>query len=238
MIFLRVLRLLKKKGFKYTLLTSKNELQKFFYLWLTKFLYKRSDKTYYGQYAEDLIIDRLLGYKADGFYVDIGANHPVKLSNTKKFYDRGWHGINVEPNPEALKLFNVQRPRDINLNVGVSRMGGPLDFYKFETTEISTFEAQQGKKLISEGFKLEEVVRVETVPLSEIFNKALDPVDFLSIDTEEYNFEVLKSNDWEKNSPRLICIENDNDADYNSYLSQFGYKKVYTNLLNTFFVRQ
>jgi FkbM family methyltransferase len=85
-------------------------------------------KISFAQNQEDLLLDRALG-KPNGFYVDVGANDPEIDSVTKLFYDRGWRGINIEPNPVPFRRLAARRPRDINLNVGASNTAGELTFY-------------------------------------------------------------------------------------------------------------
>ncbi|MAJ97587.1 MAG: methyltransferase [Parcubacteria group bacterium] len=193
----------------------------------------KGDTIHYGQYAEDLILDRVTGYKQTGFYVDIGANDPVHFNNTKKFYDQGWCGINVDPNPSCHEALEVERTRDINMNVGVGYNKKVANFYNFKETEISTFVRPD--KLIREGFTLNEIIKVPIVSLSQVLKGANKPIDFLSIDLEGQNFEVLKSHNW-KIRPHVICIENDVGDDYAKYLRPYGYRKVATTLLNSFFV--
>ena len=84
----------------------------------------------YSQYQEDLIIDSYFKNKLKGSYVDIGAYDPNDLSNTKKFYLRGWSGINIDPNLSAIENFNQERDRDINLNIGISLIEGKEVFYE------------------------------------------------------------------------------------------------------------
>lgn len=83
------------------------------------------------QYYEDLIIDRLLNHKKNGIYLDIGANDPDILSNTKRFYDRGWSGVNIEPDTELYNKLLKHRSRDINLNIGISSGGGSWYFTNY-----------------------------------------------------------------------------------------------------------
>ena len=73
----------------------------------------------YSQEGEDMVLYRIFEKQKSGFYVDIGAYHPKRFSNTYFFYKRGWRGINIEPNPEAIKLFKKYRVGDINLEMGV-----------------------------------------------------------------------------------------------------------------------
>ena len=94
----------------------------------------------FSQYNEDLLVDVLLNCKKNGFYVDVGANNPSILSNTKRFYDRGWKGINIEPNPELYKEFVLERKRDVNLNIGVGNSSDKLPFYVMSANTLSSFD--------------------------------------------------------------------------------------------------
>ena len=100
----------------------------------------------YSLYYEDLIIDSLLSYKKNGFYIDIGANDPVKFNNTARFYQRGWCGINIEPNPELFKRLEEARKRDINLNIGVGEKETELTFYHISAHTLSSFNKQAAIK--------------------------------------------------------------------------------------------
>lgn len=114
------------KAFKYALIEMK------------KYLDGLITKTY-SQHQEDLQVDKILNFRDNGFYVDIGAYDPVRFSNTKRFYDRGWHGINIEPDPVRFLKFQKHRPRDINIQIGIAKEEGVLNFYKFKTNTLSTF---------------------------------------------------------------------------------------------------
>src|SRR5690348_6483959 len=83
----------------------------------------------FAQNHEDVLLRRLFPDSTDGFYIDVGANHPVYHSVTKHFYDRGWRGINIEPVPTVFEELRAQRDRDLNLCVGVSNREGSLTFY-------------------------------------------------------------------------------------------------------------
>ncbi len=101
----------------------------------------------YSQHREDMLIDSLLKNKKNGFYVDVGANNPIGFNNTKRFYDKGWSGINIEPNIRGYKLFLEQRKRDINLNIGISKKEGNLTFYEMEPDMLSTFSKKRNEIL-------------------------------------------------------------------------------------------
>jgi FkbM family methyltransferase len=234
---MRLLGLIKEKGCKYVLRSIYLESRKRLFVYWVKLTYKNGDNTTYSQYAEDLFIDKMLGYKKTGSYIDVGANHPDTLNNTKKFYERGWRGINIEPNCINYKLFLEKRSGDMNLNIGVGNSKVPLIFYSFQPDTLSTFLKDVAEKLVREGFVLIEKKEVDILSLSDIFVKMNNNrVDFITIDTEGYDEEVLRSNDWENNRARVVCIEDESGHEHDAFFSKIDYRKVSNNGLNTFFV--
>ena len=181
----------------------------FCYLELKRSILQEWIKKSYSQHGEDIIIDKLLGEKKKGFYIDVGAHHPHRLSNTKRFYDRGWQGINIEPEYLSYKTFVSERPKDINLNVAVSKENGNIQFYKFFPPALSTCSSNTRDQYIAAGFSCSESVEIPTHPLRQIVEDYANDreIDFLSIDTEGFEMDVLWSNDWEKFRPRVVCIE-------------------------------
>lgn len=165
----------------------------------------------YSQEGEDLIIDKLLNYKKNGFYIDIGAHHPMKYSNTFIFYKRGWNGINVDAMPDSMKEFEKMRPRDINLQAAISNNNSEATFYIFNEPALNTLNAEEAKnKDNKNGYKIIRELKLKTLKLSEILDKQLlenQEIDFLSIDTEGNDLKVLKSNNWEKYKPKLVLVE-------------------------------
>src|SRR5688500_4139273 len=93
----------------------------------------------YAQEGEDLILQLMLAWRANGFYVDVGAHHPQFDSNTYLFYKRGWSGINIDAMPNSMKLFNRLRPRDINLELAISKKSEELTYYLFNTPQLNGF---------------------------------------------------------------------------------------------------
>src|SRR5512136_2430891 len=86
--------------------------------------------TFHGEYYEDYVLSSVLDGMAAGTYIDVGANHPIEYNVTALFYERGWHGITIEPNPEYIPLYAKLRPRDVHLNLGIASAGGALTFYR------------------------------------------------------------------------------------------------------------
>jgi FkbM family methyltransferase len=165
----------------------------------------------YSQEGEDMILNRIFEGKLTGFYVDIGAHHPRRFSNTHFFYKRGWSGINVEPNPDVIRFFNAERPRDVNLQCGVSFADGALKYHYFDDPALNTFdEAMVQSRLETTSYKL---IKIESIPvnrLAKILNDYVPSgkkIDFLSVDVEGLDLSVLRSNDWSVFRPSCVLAE-------------------------------
>lgn len=193
----------------------------------------------FSQFGEDLVIDAILGSPPDGVYVDVGANDPSILSNTQRFYRRGWRGVNIEPNAALCDELERQRPGDVNLNIGVASEAGTLIFYRMEPSTLSTFDSGAVKdNLAHPGACLAEEVSVAVQPLSQVFDEHLEgrAVDFLSVDTEGLDLAVLQSNDWVRHRPRLVVVEVAwSGSEIADYLQQQGYAHVWSNGVNGIF---
>lgn len=203
-------------------------------------------------YGEDIIIDKLLEWKKKGFYVDVGAYDPSRFSNTKRFYLKGWQGINIEPNPENIAKFYKERPRDRNLNIGIADRTGIRKFYVFEPSSLSTFDSNVAKNYRRLGFKVFKIHKVKVLRLASVLARYCNRrnIDFLNIDTEGLDFQVLKSNNWKKFRPKVICLEipslsNPNESNPDRklgsatkrFFSRLGYKMAARTISNAFFVR-
>lgn len=196
----------------------------------------------YSQDGEDMILKSFFEnnkhYK--GFYVDVGAHHPIRYSNTYFFYRKGWRGINIEPTPTAIRPFKILRSRDINLNVGVAGINDSLTFYCFNEPALNTFTEEVALKVDkSAKYKIIKKVRVEVFPLREILNQYVPEgvkIDFLSIDVEGLDFEVLQSNDWNKFSPEYLLVEGHVDMEelFNYDIYKFLKDKDYKLIAKTF----
>jgi FkbM family methyltransferase len=207
---------------------------------LPKYLHKSES---YSQDGEDMVL-KVFFYenkrKYKGFYIDVGAHHPFRFSNTAHFYQKGWQGINIEPTPDLIKKFKRYRKRDINLNVGVANQTSELTFYVFNDQALNSFdkELSLSRHEDSTPYKIVKELKIQTYPLSDILDRYLpenQKIDFLSIDAEGVDLEVLKSNNWEKYVPDFILVEQNlcefvvenlkQDEIYN-YLTENHYKMV------------
>ncbi len=200
----------------------------------------------YSQQGEDLFMEKLLK-KEKGFYVDVGANDPDRFNNTRLFYKKGWSGINVEPDPNLFAKLSRKRKRDINLNIGIGEERSDILFYKFIPHTLSTFSKEEADKYVRQGFRLVESKKVSVERLEDVLAKVprATDIDFISIDTEGYDIHVLRSNDWKRFRPKLICIEsvahtiggedNKKKDEHEEYLKSVGYKKIFENGLNSIY---
>lgn len=194
----------------------------------------------YSQYREDLVIDALFKHKSDGFYVDIGANDPEVLSNTKLFYGRGWRGINVEPEPNLHAKLCSQRTRDINIKAGVGPKPGIMTFYRMSADTLSSFNKQaalQAGKLYGGTLISEEQTHIVT--LKELLTQHLNgrKIDFMSVDAEGYDLAVLESNDWSRFRPSVIIVEiNVGGSDIIAFLQKQDYVLIFDNFTNGIFL--
>jgi FkbM family methyltransferase len=172
-------------------------------------LYVRPFLKSHSQQFEDRIIDDILGKPAIGTYLDIGAYHPHNLSNTKRFYTRGWKGCNIEPNPDHFNRFVQERPDDINLNVGLSDIRGNLVFFELTPASLSTFSELRAQELRKMGAKIRSRVEVPVITMKDLFEQYLGDkrIDFCTIDTEGMDYRILKGNDWSRFRPKVLCVE-------------------------------
>lgn len=209
------------------------------------YFYKKS----YSQEGEDILLSRILETQEKGFYLDIGAHHPTRFSNTYYFYKLGWRGINIDAMPGSMKLFNKIRPHDINLEIAVSDHPSELTYYMFDEPALNTFDHNLALNYESQnGIVIIDKKIVKTQRLSEILEVYLpknQEIDFMSVDVEGLDYQVLNSNDWSKYKPRFILVENLNqsscetsqDSQVLSFLKNQGYL-LYSKLVYTLVFRE
>ncbi|MEI8314791.1 MAG: FkbM family methyltransferase [Verrucomicrobiota bacterium] len=190
----------------------------------------------YSQYGEDLIIDAIVG-KEKLFYVDIGANHPINLSNTYRFYRRGGTGINIEPDPTVFPLLASCRTKDINLQIGVSTLERVLPFYRMSANTLSTFNKADADS--HDDYQINEVIQVPVRPLAAILSDHIPSggIDFMSIDAEGYEMEIIESNNWERFRPLVLMLEiNRNEQKLVDFMERLDYALVVNNETNGIFL--
>ena len=166
----------------------------------------------WSQEGEDLVLRKIFEQHQTGFYVDVGAHHPRRYSNTQFFYRRGWHGINIDAMPGSMEIFSKMRPRDLNIEVGIGQEEGKLEYYIFNEPALNSFSKDLSKDRheAQTNKRIKDVVEVNVKPLSCVFDQHLpkdQSIDFISIDVEGMDFDVLKSNDWSKYRPAYVLVE-------------------------------
>ncbi|GHD53834.1 hypothetical protein GCM10008110_27800 [Marinobacter persicus] len=195
-----------------------------------------------------MILKRIFDRKSVGFYVDVGAHHPKRFSNTYYFYRKGWNGINIDARPGSMQDFSRVRPRDVNLEVPVSEQPEKLKYYMFNEPALNGFdpaisEERNGKG----GYEIESVVELETMRLDKILDEHLPhgkQIDFLSVDVEGLDLAVLKSLDLQKYTPGVILVEilgtsldGLRDSEVSNYLMQYEYS-IFAKSMNTVFFKR
>jgi hypothetical protein len=204
----------------------------YYYLYIFELKVKIWPKKYFGQTAEDAILMRYLP-ETKGFYVDIGAGHPVIGSNTFALYLRGYVGVCVDPIHTNARLFKSFRPRDQFYNVLIGPREEVIDFWQFEPYEYSTADKVVAEKVkLYDGVRLLDYSKIDVKPLSSIIpNVSQLEAQLMSIDVEGFDLKVLESNDWTKFHPRVICVEELNEnlnENFSSVIGMFLKDKNYT----------
>jgi FkbM family methyltransferase len=165
----------------------------------------------YSSEGEDLILKRIFDKKKKGVYIDVGAHHPFRVSNTYLLYKQDWTGINIDPLPGSKALFNRHRPKDTNLEMGVSLVKQQLTYFIFNEPALSTFSPEKVKEYTQVSkYKVIQEKKIDTWPLADILDRYLEKdvaIDFLTIDAEGLDMEVLRSNNWDKYRPAYVLAE-------------------------------
>jgi len=203
----------------------------------------------YSQEGEDMILSRFFENKENGFYVDVGAHHPQRFSNTYLFYLRGWRGINIDAMPGSMESFNKIRVGDINLEFPISDCHQTLTYYEFNEPALNGFCRDISMKRNGTGnYRIISERDLKTYTLSEVLNKYLPTgqiIDFLTVDVEGLDLQVLKSNNWHKYRPQIVSVEDLNifsiSQIHQSKIALFMEKQNYTlyakTINNLFFIK-
>lgn len=161
----------------------------------------------FGYNFEDVYIQRLFAGRTKGFYIDVGAAHPTEGSVTRHFYDLGWNGINIEPQDHYFKLLEMERPRDINLQIAVGAQEEERTFFDVGGQGGSTFHASNAGRGSDLGFKVSSK-NMKLTTLEKVCEAhTRGPIDFIKIDVEGWERDVIKGADWRRFRPLLVVAE-------------------------------
>ncbi len=209
--------------------------------------YKKS----YAQCGEDLIISYLFGWLgiSKPSYLDLGAHHPTFLSNTYYFYLQHSYGVCVEPDPIYFRGFRQKRKRDICLNVGVgTQTSAEADFFVMSAPTLNTFSKKEAERFEAEtSYKIAKKIKVPVVAVNEIVEKHFDSApNFISLDIEGLDFDILQAFDFNRWRPQVFCIETVvfserragalKGADVIEFMLRQGYFVYADTYINTIFV--
>lgn len=192
----------------------------------------------YAQNQEDILLARAFPTR-EGLYVDVGANHPVFHSVTKLFYDRGWTGINIEPSPPVFAQLQAARPHDVNLNIGVGDTAGMLTFYDTPDRHgWASFRLELADHYRGLGVAVvERPVPVRT--LADVCDEHVGDrtIDFLKVDAEGFEQQVLTGMDFRRWRPRVVIVENFVPVVWEGIILGADYVPAAFDGLNRYFVR-
>jgi FkbM family methyltransferase len=188
---------------------------------------------------------RALSHIPNGFYVDVGASDPNLGSVTRAFYERGWRGVNVEPNPKLFRRLAAARPHDVNLEVALSHEPGRREMVFAKTAALSTLDPIEAARLATQGQKVDSGL-VEVTTLAAIWRDHVppgQPVHFLKVDVEGLEDRVFAGADWTLAQPWIVVAEatrpmtdEPSHDGWEPGLLAAGYRLVYEDGLNRFYV--
>lgn len=190
-----------KKKFLY----SKNKnIFKFFYFCFQYIKSRIKLKKSYSNWGVDMMADFFFRYKSQGIYIDVGCHHPFLNNNTYPLYKRGWSGINIDIDYNSIESFNFLRPKDTNIKIAASNTKGE--------TELYFFHNRAAKNTLSKvnGINAKEVKKIQTDTLNNLIEKSKykeKKIDYLSIDVEGFEQNVLNGFNFKKYKPDLVVIE-------------------------------
>ncbi len=199
----------------------------------------------YAQNFEDVILERALKHVEKGFYIDVGAWSPDIDSVTRAFYERGWSGINIEPNPEFHDQLQERRPRDQNLRLAIGDQEGRLTMNFLGNPGLSTLDDVIADRHRQAGWSADRQ-EVQVTTLAVLWHQYVpegQDVHFLKVDVEGLEEAVLHGNDWKNNRPWIVVVEAtlpmsqvESYASWESILLSAGYLFAYADGLNRFYV--
>ena len=196
----------KRRNFKNNFLYKLNNYYEVF------FKEKKNKKMSYSQFGEDIeIFNYLKDIDQNRVYVDVGAFHPFKYNNTKLLHDIGWRGYNFDLHQRSIDLFEIARPNDYNRCVGISDREGK------KKINLSNFIHEMNSINIDNSKIIDDNTEIKEVILSTLEVQVKEQFSFLNIDAEGEDLKIIKSIDFEKNFPKLICVEILNNSEKDEF---------------------
>ena len=209
-------------------------------------------KKTYSMFGEDLVIENFFKNKKKGFYVDVGCYHPIDGNNTFLLFKKGWTGVNIDLNEISIELFKKARKNDKNLKAAISNKSKRIKFYyRKKINMLNTINKKFAKTSFKKGFKTNYVDSQTLNSILDKLNFKNKKIDFLNLDIEGNEINALKSLNFRKYNPKLICIEIHNqntlvksnkhyfktDLIY-KFLVKKGYKHIWKNKFSFIFKRK
>lgn len=168
----------------------------------------KTKKISFSQTGLDLLLSNIFKGLQKGFYIDIGCNHPVYNNNTFLFYKRGWRGLNIDLDKSSIDLFNIYRKGDLNIHAALSSSNNTQKVYEFH--KKSPLNTLVKKVANYQKAEVKNIYEINTITLNEIINdKGLqnNKINFLTIDVEGHEVEVLKGLNIDIYRPDVIVVE-------------------------------
>ena len=191
----------------------------------------------YTQNEEEKYILESLSSVPNGRFLDIGAHDGITFSSTRKLYDNGWSGVYVEPSPDVLpSLYKNAGSNCTVLPVAIGTSNGRMDFYSSGGDMVGSLSTSH-VALWQSAVKFNKT-SVDVITLSELENQIGTEFDFVGIDVEGINLEVFNQFDWNKWTPKCVCVEYESHKNYmTNVMTNAGYRLVYTSAENLVFTR-
>tara|TARA_B100000427_G_scaffold171427_1_gene142516 strand:- start:118 stop:852 length:735 start_codon:yes stop_codon:yes gene_type:complete len=215
----------------------KNNLTYKIYLYYNLYIRHKCfiNRKQYSQWGEDLFINNFFKNKNSGVYLDIGCFHPYMYSNTCLLHKKGWSGINIDINQTSIDLFNIVRPNDINICTAISREKKEFKIYFDDPfSPVNTLNKKFYENLKNTFFKNKKILTIQSKTVEEVFdiNKFKSEIDFINIDAEGYDFEILQQLDLNKYKVKLVSVETHNvdgsETEYFDSIKKFLEKKNFS----------
>jgi len=196
----------------------------------------------YSMNQEDVYINKFFENKKNGYFVDVGCFHPMRINNTYLLYKKGWRGINIDISQFSIDLFNYLRPKDVNILCGISdKNGNQKVYYQKEFSVLSTLKKKSAEAHFQGKIKTKTLkcLRLHEVIKNTKFKNR--PIDFLNIDIEGFDEIVLNSFEFDMYQPRLICAEDEspnkkfNETNLFKILKPKGYEHLWSGIFSHLF---